>query len=124
MVTISIEGADLVLEVQGFDKIWSLRSRLQIPLAHIRAIHPAPDEARRWFHGLKLAGSHIPGVISAGTFYEDHGLVFWDVHDPDNAVALDLVDERYHRLVVEVADPGAAIRLVQNHLRSRSEHRP
>jgi len=32
-------------------------------------------------------------------------LVFWDVHDPDKAVGIELRDERYARLVIEVADP-------------------
>jgi len=117
MVTISVEGSELILEVEGLDKLWSLRSRLHIPLAHVRSVRPEPEEARRWFHGLKLAGSNIPGVLTAGTFYQTGGLVFWDVHDPERAIALELADERYQRLVIEVADPPAAIRLVENHLK-------
>jgi hypothetical protein len=117
MVTISVEGSELILEVQGLDKLWSLRSRLQIPLAHVRSIRPEPEAARRWFHGLKLAGSSIPGILTAGTFYQTGGLVFWDVHDPEGAIALELSDERYQRLIVEVADPAAAIRLVERHLK-------
>jgi hypothetical protein len=31
--------------------------------------------------------------------------VFWDVHDPDKAIGIDLRDERYARLVIEVSDP-------------------
>jgi len=117
MVTISVEGSDLMLEVEGLDKLWALRSRLQIPLAHIRSVHPAAEPARRWFHGLKVLGSSIPGVLTAGTFYQDGSLVFWDVHDPANAIALELADERYERLIVEVADPKATIRMVESHLR-------
>ena len=116
MVTISVDGPDLVLEVQGFDKLWALRSRLQIPLAHIRSVQPAVEPAKRWFHGIKVAGSAIPGVLTAGTFYQDGGLVFWDVHEPANAIAFELADERYQRLVVEVEDPTAAIRMVESHM--------
>jgi hypothetical protein len=117
MVTLSVEGPELILEVEGIDKLWSLRSHLQIPFAHIRSIRPEPEAARRWFHGLKLAGSNIPGILTAGTFYESGGLVFWDVHDPEKAIALELSDERYKRLIVEVADPATAIRLVKGHLK-------
>ena len=117
MVTVSIEGPELILEVEGLDKLWSLRSRLKIPLSHIRSIRPEAEAARHWFHGIKLAGSNIPGFLTAGTFYQEGGLVFWDVHDPDHAIALELADERYQRLIVEVADPAATIRLVEPHLR-------
>lgn len=116
MVTISFEGPDLVLEVEGLDKLWALRSRLQIPLKHIRSVHPAEEPAKRWFHGIKVMGSSIPGVLTAGTFYQDGGLVFWDVHEPANAIAFELADERYERLIVEVADPRTAIRMVESHL--------
>lgn len=116
MVTITIEGSEAVLEVEGLDKLWSLRSRLAIPLQHIRGVRPEPEAARRWFHGVKLAGTNIPGFLAAGTFYHEGGLVFWDVHDPEKAIAIDLSHERYQRLIVEVADPAAAIRLLSRHL--------
>lgn len=109
MVSISIVGDALALEVNGLDKLWSLRSRLEIPLAHIQSVRTASDEARKWFHGLKLAGSNVPGLLTAGTFYQDGGLVFWDVHDPTKAIAIDLSHEQYRRLIVEVEDPAAAL---------------
>jgi len=121
MVTVSVQGAELVLEVEGLDKLWTLRSRLQLPLAHVRSVQPDPEAARRWFHGFRLAGSNIPGVLTAGTFYEDGGLVFWDVHNPERAIALELSHERYRRLIVEVADPTATVRLIQAHLQTSNE---
>ena len=119
MVTLTIDGSMLVLEVQGLDKLWSLRSRLDIPLVHVKSIRPDPGAARHWFEGLRLAGTYIPGVLTAGTFYEQGGLVFWDVHNPEHAIAIELSHERYQRLIVEVADPAAAIRMVQGQLTGR-----
>jgi len=40
--------------------------------------------------------------------------VFWDVHHPEKTIVIDLRDERYNELVVEVDDPEAAVRLIQN----------
>ena len=120
MVTITIEGAKVILEVEGLDKLWSFRSRLTIPLAHIRGVRAEPEAGRRWFHGIKVAGTNVPGFLAAGTFYHEGGLVFWDVHDPDKAIAIDLSDERYQRLIVEVADPPAAIQLLTQHLSRRN----
>ena len=114
MVTITVEGDRLVLEVEGWDRLWALRSRLEIPLAHVTGVRIDPDVARRWLTGIKLAGTHIPTVLTAGTFYEDGGLVFWDVHDADRTVVIELQHERYQRLIVEVEHPDEAIRLIND----------
>jgi hypothetical protein len=42
--------------------------------------------------------------------------VLWDVHDPGKTIVIDLHDEQYNQLVVEVADPEAAVKLIQNAL--------
>ena len=39
-------------------------------------------------------------------------------HNPDNTVVIQLKDERYNELIVEVADPKAAVELVKNGLPS------
>jgi hypothetical protein len=39
--------------------------------------------------------------------------VFWDVHNPENTVVIEPKDERYNELIVEVADPQAAVELVK-----------
>jgi hypothetical protein len=80
------------------------------------AFGASPRRRASGFAGCKVAGSHIPGILTAGTFYHEGGLVFWDVHDPEGAIALELSDERYQRLIVEVSDPAAAIRLIERHL--------
>jgi len=36
VVEVSIEGDKVVFEVIGWDKLWSLKSRLEIPLDHIK----------------------------------------------------------------------------------------
>jgi hypothetical protein len=57
--------------------------------------------------GIRAPGTHVPGVITAGTFYQEGERVFWDVHDPESTVVIQLKDERYVRLVIEVDDPPA-----------------
>ncbi|HSY00734.1 MAG TPA: hypothetical protein VK819_01200 [Acidobacteriaceae bacterium] len=112
MVDLSISEGKLILHVRGADQLWALRSTLEIPLQHITAIHADPTIARGWWHGIKLAGASIPGVITAGTFYQHGQRIFWDVHNPDNTIVIDLRDERYNELIVEVADPRAAVEQV------------
>jgi len=120
MVEISIHGDRARFEVEGWDKLWALRSQLEIPLAHVRSVRVDPEPARGWWHGLKLAGTGIPGVLTAGTFYQHDGVVFYDVHDPERTIVLELVHETYKRLVIEVSSPEAAVALLSEALAGRS----
>ena len=119
MVELSLSGGVLVLHVRGSDRFWALKSSLEIPLQQIGGIRADPSIARGWWHGLKMAGTSVHGVITAGTFYQHGKLVFWDVHDPENTVVIELKDERYDQLIVEVSDPRAAVALVEAALPSR-----
>lgn len=109
MVEVEISEGTLRLEVKGFDKLWALKSSLSIPIAHVRGVRHDPEVARGWYKGLRAPGTHVPGAIVAGTFYQDGKRVFWDVHRAANTIVIDLADERYDQLIVEVADPAAAV---------------
>ena len=104
MVKVSINGDRIRFEVEGLDKLWALKSQLEIPVAHVKAVRIDPDAARGWWLGLRLPGTHIPGILAAGTFYQGDGAVFYDVHDPERSIVLDLDHEHYKRLVIEVED--------------------
>jgi hypothetical protein len=116
MVELSVTEGKLTVHVRGADKLWAFKSTLEIPLAHIAGVRADPEVARSWWHGIRLPGTNLPGVITAGTFYQDGKRVFWDVHHPERTIVIDLHDERFNQLVIEVADPQAAIDLIQSAL--------
>lgn len=113
---LKIAEGKLTLHVRGADALWALKSSLEIPLAHIAGVRADPDAARTWYHGIRMPGTNVPGVITAGTFYQDGKRVFWDVHRPEKTIVIDLRDERYSELIVEVDDPDGAVRLILNAL--------
>ncbi|TVT61598.1 hypothetical protein FNH05_02730 [Amycolatopsis rhizosphaerae] len=113
MARIDIDGDDLVVTIEGLDRLWALKSRLTIPLANVRGATADPGITKEP-KGIRAPGAYLPGVITAGTFHLDGERVFWDVHDPAKAVVIELADERYARLIVEVEDPRAAVALVEN----------
>ncbi|MDK0521890.1 hypothetical protein [Streptomyces sp. ML-6] len=115
MAHISIDNGNLIVEIEGLDKLWTLKSRLTIPLAHVRGATVDPGIVKEP-KGLRAPGTHFPGLITAGTFHVDGERVFWDVRDPAKAVVVQLADERYARLVVQVSDPHASVALVENAL--------
>ena len=116
LVDLTAAEGKLMLHVRGADKLWAFKSSLEIPLVHVAGVRADPEVARGWYHGIRLPGTNVPGVITAATFYQDGKRVFWDVHHPEKTIVIDLHDERYNELIVEVDDPDAAVKLIQNAL--------
>ena len=112
MVDVSISGDRAVFNVEGIHKLWSLKSRVEIPLAHISGVEINHEQAGRWWHGFKLLGTDAPGLFAAGTFYYHGELVFWDVFDITKTIIVSLDHERYKKLIIEVADPETTAALL------------
>ena len=114
MVNVVVEGDRVRFEVEGWDRLWALKSQLEIPLAHILAVRADPEPARGWWHGVRLPGTQIPGLLTAGSFYQSGGFVFYDVHDPERTVVIELDHEHYQRLVIEVASPADVVETLRS----------
>ncbi|MFD3518907.1 hypothetical protein [Streptomyces sp. NPDC058653] len=115
MALIRIDGDNLVVVIEGLDKLWAFKSGLTIPLANVRGATADPGIAAE-SKGIRAPGSRVPGLITAGTFHQDGEKVFWHVKDPSKAVVIELADEEYARLVLQVDDPRATVALVENAL--------
>ena len=113
MVHVQEQGDLVVFTVEGWHKLWALRSELRIPRAHILGARQDPEASKAW--GIRAPGTHVPGLIKAGTFYfdntGDNKPTFLDVQHRENTVVIDLADEEYNRLIIEVADPAAVVAL-------------
>ncbi|ULE31437.1 hypothetical protein [Mycobacterium sp. IDR2000157661] len=112
MAEVTVEGDRLVVRITGLNKLWALKSRLRIPLDHVRGA-TADSGIAKEHKGIRAPGTHLPRVITAGTYYRDGERVFWDVRDPARVVVIELVEERYARLVLQVGDPEAVAMLVE-----------
>jgi hypothetical protein len=118
MVNVTIEGDRAVFQVEGLDRMWAFRSRLEIPLAHIVDVQHDPEQVGRWWHGFKVLGTDVPGLFAAGTFYYHGELVFWDVRDPASTIVVVLDHERYKKLIVEVEDPASVASQLRRAIRA------
>jgi hypothetical protein len=111
MTKVEVQNDRLVAHVQGLDQVLALKSELTIPLAHVKSATASPPEVRRrWRNPLRahVPGTDMPYVVMAGTFvFLDGEHAFWDVHDPDRTVVIELDHERFANLVLEVEDPQA-----------------
>jgi hypothetical protein len=109
MTRVELQDDRLIAHIQGLDKVLALKSELTIPLAHVKgATVSPPDVRRRWGSLLRMhvPGTDMPYVVMAGTFvFLDGEHAFWDVHDPDRTVVIELDHERFANLVLEVEEP-------------------
>jgi hypothetical protein len=120
MAEVELTEDALIVHVRGLDRIFALKSQLEIPLSHVvgAKVDPAVAHPAPW-KSLRLTATQIPWVVTAGTFYQEGERVFWDVHDPEKVVVIRLSDERYARLVIGVEDPPATIAAIQEAIGER-----
>jgi hypothetical protein len=114
MVTIRIDGEALDIQVQGVHKLWALKSSLRVPLSYVRDVRHDPERARRFMPGLRLPGTHIPYVYTAGTYYQaDFRPDFWTVRDADRAIVIQCREgAAYDEIIVEVEDPAGTVEMI------------
>lgn len=115
MTSITLTSTRAVFEPQGWSRVWALKRRIKVPLAAIRLVRRAPaGVGSGWWKGLRLPGTHLPGVIVAGSYLVEGQWEFWDVRgEGRSAIEVHLSGTRYSRLVVDVADPDAEVRRLQ-----------
>jgi len=112
MAEILVGEDRIVIHVRGVDRILSLTTRLEVPLAHVLGAHRDEVEAKQWWHGVRDPGIDVPHVLTAGRFLQHGNLVFWDVRGPEGAIAVQLRHEQYSKLVIGVSDPRVAVDLI------------
>ena len=111
MVTITRNNDEFIFEVKGMHKLWSFKSQITIPSSHIVSAYQDKDELKGW-KGWRLPGTFIPFMIIAGTFYKDHEKDFWDSTDKSKCIIVELKDEQYNKLIIEVEDVAASLELL------------
>ena len=104
MVKITRTENETTFEIVGLHKLWAFKSEIKIPNDHIIKAYQDETKIKNWY-AAKLIGTNMPYVLNAGTFYQDGGMIFMDVAKKENAIIIDLKDENYKQLIIEVQDP-------------------
>jgi hypothetical protein len=117
-VRLDVDGGELVVSLGFWDTLLCVRGSVRVPLAQLRAVR-AVGRGELPPPGLRLPGSFLPGVVTAGS-YGVRKRVFWDVRRADRLLLIECQpDAGYEALVLEVPDPdGAAAQLSRSVTRS------
>jgi hypothetical protein len=115
-VTLSLVASQLNIRLKGASRFLSFKGRLAVPFAHIVAAHVMPGKvaakSRGWF---RFPGTSFPGITS-GSYRGKGEWQFWDVRRATEVLAIDLRDERYSRLVLQVPDPATEAQKINSAL--------
>lgn len=112
MVHIERSDTNFIFEVEGWHKILAFTNTISVPMAHIVDAYPN-NEPLNLVSGLRMFGTGIPGVISAGTYYIQNNVIFCDVVNYENSIVVELRNEYYKMLIIEVENPYDAIRMLR-----------
>ena len=110
MVTVTSTGNQFIIKIKGLHKIWALKSQISVSKENVIKAYQDKKELNTW-SGFRIPGTYIPYLITAGTFYKK-GWNFWDVVNKDNIIIVELKDERYKKLYIEVEHPEETIHLL------------
>ena len=89
MITIQKQTDTFLFDVKGMHKFWAFKSQLTIPIDNIINARQDRESIKGW-KGWRLPGTHLPHLITAGTFYKDGNKIFWDVVNIENCIIVDL----------------------------------
>lgn len=118
-VDVIVDGSAIHVRPRGLDVLWCLSSGVTVPVGDIVSARAVSRSAlpRR---GLRLPGSNIPGIITAGSYGTGHTRTFWDVRRADTVVAITCVEgSPYRQIVIEVDDPHATADRLRTQLARR-----
>jgi hypothetical protein len=114
MVEVSIDNTLAVFKLKGMSRFWAMKGEIRIPLNHIAGMHEQSAPPIGWFDAFKLIGTDVPNRFRAGTFYQNGGKVFWDARQGEKVLVVDLKDEGYKKLILEMDSPASAIRTIKD----------
>jgi hypothetical protein len=106
LVDVRTDDGDVVVRPRGWSKLWSLKRELRVPrgaVADVRVVDGAEVPI-----GFRSPGTSAFGALLAGSFGFGPSRAFWLVHRRRGPkLVLDLRDQDYVRVVLEVSDPDA-----------------
>jgi hypothetical protein len=97
----------LLVRPVGLVRLWALSKGHDCPVTNITDVGVSPRKGL--VKGWKVPGTHLPGIMTAGTFRSHGEKDLWMVGRAKEVLVIELHDQPYRHLIVQVEDPHAAV---------------
>lgn len=112
MVSITKENNNFVFKILGFHKLWAFRSSITVPKENIVKAYQDIEELHKWA-GFRV-GTYVPFVIIAGNYFVGNKRNFWDVMKEKNTIIVELKNNSYNKLYIQVENPEESLQLLNS----------
>ncbi len=96
----------LLVRPVGLVRVWALSRGVELPITSV--VDVGVSERKDLVLGMRFPGTHLPGVLTAGTFRSRGEKSLWMVGRNEKVLVIELTGEKYRHLVLGVEDPEAA----------------
>ncbi len=96
----------LLVRPVGLVRLWALSSGVEVPITSV--VDVGVSARKDLVLGSRRPGTHLPGVLTAGTFKVRGEKDLWMVGRNEHVLVIELTDHTYRHLVLGVEDPEAA----------------
>jgi hypothetical protein len=96
----------LLVRPVGLVRVWALSKGVEVPVTSI--VDVGVSDRRDVAMGFRAPGTHLPGLMTAGTFRRRGEKDLWMVGRNPRVLVIELMGERYRHLILGVEDPEAA----------------
>jgi len=113
MTIATVQDQQLIIDVEGIDKLLAFKGHVTIPLEHVTGVEPYNGELMDYRDSAFGIGTIFAGKIQTGTFKENGEKSFWDVRDPHKALIISLNHDELSKLIIEVEQPDETIAAIR-----------
>lgn len=103
MPQLELSGRTLTVHLNKWEQFFSLIHEVQVPLADVQ-IAKASDGRGAYKLGWRLPGTHVPFVLTAGTFISNGERQFVYKRHGRQALVIELTGNQWARLIIGVRD--------------------
>ncbi len=89
----------LCIDLSPLDSLWTLHGSFSIPLSHVTNAFVSDKRALEL--KLRLLGTSLPKMITAGIFTSPDGLVFCDIGTAQDCLVISTRNEQFTRIATE-----------------------